>query len=309
MGAVVGENEGKVIVAFEDGGVRTFKSDLLSKGLTPVELPPAEARGLSEKLSGRKRKAPATLAERKKLSEKAAKATAARAAKANFQTFEQELAAFDGLFPGGFQDPSFISDERGVPGSTGKDGLKEAGIALVQAELSAERFQSASPEELFQSAQNAIQLSNIAFPIEGAIAFKSITEADRPAMLEALKDLLHGTGDYGQRFDRYAQSLKISDKSGKAKTATWPLVTLLPALHAPAEHVAVKPTVFAAQAALLGEDLQRSHPVNGEGYKRFLTVAKTTRDRLVAAGKSPRDLMDVYSFIYRAHAIKPAPKA
>lgn len=304
MGAIVGENEGKIVLVFEDGGLRTFKTAMLNVGLTAVELPTDDARALNEKLRGRKRSGPATLAEKKKRSAKAAKTAAAKLAKASFESFEAELAVFQEIFPEGFTDPRFLSEERGNAESTGKDGLKEAGIAIVQKELSAERFAQATPEELFDSAKRAIQTTNIAFPIEGVIPFRAIEEGDRAPMLEALKELLHGTGDYGTRLEQFAQSLKFKDKTGKVKPATWPIVTLLPALHQPTEHVAIKPTAFASQAALFGEEVQKTQPVSGAGYKSFLKVAVKTREKLLAAGHKPRDLMDVYSFIFRVHSQK-----
>lgn len=306
-GVVVGENEGKIVLVFEQGGLRTFKSEMLSKVLSTVPMAPAEARALSEKLRGRKqRSGPATLAEKRKLSAKAAKASANKRAKATFATFDAQLAQFLKLFPEGFKDPRFVAEERGDASLEGKGALKAGGIALAQSQLSPERFEQATPEELFDSAKSAIQATNIAFPIEGAIPFGGIAEEDRAPMLAALKDLLHGEGDYTARFDAFTQSLKLREKSGKAKTATWPLATLLPALYHPTEQVAVKPTYFASQASLVGDELQKSQPVTGAAYQRFLDVALATRTRLEAAGQEPRDLMDVYSFIWRTHSEKPA---
>jgi hypothetical protein len=46
--------------------------------------------------------------------------------------------------------------------------------------------------------------------------------------------------------------------------------------------------------------------VTASGYRQFFEVAKEMQQRLIGAGHHPRDLMDVYSFIWRTHAEKTA---
>lgn len=311
-GTVTEEAGDKVVVVFEhESSPKTFKKAMLDKGLTAVEMTPNEARELEEKLRGKRRPAVLTSAEKKKRDEKKAKTSAAKRATASFATFEAQLERFTTLYPDGFADERFISEERGDPKMSGKGGFKEAAMALVQTELTAAKFDDGVAGELFDAAKKAIQLANIAFPMEGAIPFGNIAEDDRGPMLTALKELLHGTSDYSERFEAFIKSLKLKDKQGKAKAATWPIATLLPALNNPSEHVAVKPTAFASQAALLGQDLQKSQALTGAGYARFLDVAKRTQELLTNKGQKPRDLMDVYSFISRTHSEKAAkpPKA
>jgi hypothetical protein len=74
---------------------------------------------------------------------------------------------FGKLFPGGFGGKTFLKEERGIPGVTEKSGDKEALIALAQSELSRERFETAAPEALFESAKKVLQGTTIIFPMEG----------------------------------------------------------------------------------------------------------------------------------------------
>jgi hypothetical protein len=304
LGTIIKDHEGKVTLVFQHAGAKVFLKSGLTKVLSQATLPEGEARDLDNDLRGRKRATRATAKDKKK----AAKSTAAQLAKATFPSFEAQLELFLKLFPGGFTDPTFVTEERGVPGATGKAGYKEAGIAFAAAQLSEERFANDPPEVLFQSAKKALQSTNIAHPIEGAIPFGGLAEADREAPIAALRTLLHGSGEYAPRFDAFVGSVHLKSKDGKPRPVTWPLATLLPALLRPDLHVAVKPTAFASQAAMLGYELKRSLPVTGAGYARFLEVALKTREKLLAAGQAPRDLMDVYSFIWRTHAEKPAEK-
>jgi len=224
---------------------------------------------------------------------------------ARFTTFAEQLAFFEKLFIGGFEGERFTLEERGPSGVKGKGGYKTAAIAMAQQELSPARFQSASAEELFESAKRVLSATNIVFPIEGPIPFGTIAEPDRPATVKALEHLLHGPGDLGPRLERFAGAINLKDKSGQGKQVTWPLATLFPGLYDPDHHVCVKPTSFAEEAATLELVAAASQPVTAAGYQQFLAVAKETQERLLAAGHRPRDLMDVYTFIWRTHSEKP----
>ncbi len=99
--------------------------------------------------------------------------------------------------------------------------------------------------------------------------------------------------------------MNIADADGKTKKLTWPLATILPAMYFPTEHVCVKPTYFEQQAPLAGLSANKSEAPSSAGYARFLEVARTTQKQLETAGHRPRDLMDVYSFIWRSQSYKP----
>jgi hypothetical protein len=148
--------------------------------------------------------------------------------------------------------------------------------------------------------------TNIVFPIEGAIPFRQLADGDREKAVAGLKDLLHGAGPYGERLERFAASLNLKDGKGEPKKVTWPLAMLFGGLFDPSQHVCVKPTAFANQALTLGVAVEKTQALNAAGYALFLEVATKTRALLVEAGHQPRDLVDVYSFIYTTHASKPA---
>lgn len=302
LGLVIEDLADRWVIVFETAGRKTFIKGK-AKTLEPAEVEPEALEALKTKLQGKG----ASRASTQTKAKGKAKAKAPKKAGGQFASFEAQLALFEKLFPGGFEGETFINDERGAEGATGKLGHKTAAIALTRAELSPERFDSAPPDEVFESARRILGATNIVFPIEGAIPFGGIAEEDRPAALAALKDLLHGQDDYGARLERFVAALNLKDKSGKVKKVTWPLATVFGALWAPDQHTCVKPTAFAAQGALLGSPVPPSQPVTAEGYRQFFEIAKETQKRLLDAGQRPRDLVDVYSFIWRTHAEKPAP--
>jgi hypothetical protein len=291
-GIVLEETAKDWTIFFQHAGRKRFIKEK-TKGLVVAELPDDEAAALRAKATGRQQGATA----------KTGRKRAAAAPRARFSSFEEQLESFERMFTGGFAGEKFVDEERGREGVTGKAGYKTAAIAAAQAELSPARFETASPDELFDAARRLLSMTNIVFPIEGPIPFGQIQ--DRPAAISALRDLLHGEDSYDARVGRFADSLKLADRNGKAKKVTWPMATVFGALYFPGEQTCVKPTSFAEEAATLGLQVSKSQPVSAMGYRQFLEVALQVRERLRAAGHEPRDMVDVYSFIWRTHAEKP----
>ncbi len=297
--ALLDDNEGKLVLFFENGGRRVFKKAQV-KGLKPAELSATEATTLDARLRG---KNPSAGVPRKPAKPKA---KAVRPVTAAFPSFDAQVRWFETFFPGGFAGEKFLNEERGSPEAKGKKGYKTAAIALAREKLTPERLASSTPDEVFEVAKKLLSFTNLLFPMEGPIPFKSLKEEDRAGFLAALTGLLHGEGPHAQRLERFADSVRISDANGKARKVTWPLATLLQALYDPEHHTFVKPTFFEKQALLFNLTADKSQAVTGANYDTFLDVARKTSERLVAAGHPPRDLMDVYSFIWRSHAEQPA---
>jgi hypothetical protein len=292
------EKDGKLILAFEHGGRRVFVKSQV-KGLESVQLGDEEGRTMEARMRGKHAHGGAAKKPAK------AKAKAVRPPPTVFPSFDAQVRWFETFFPGGFAGEKFISEERGAPEAKGKKGYKAAAIKLAQEQLSPERLASATPEEIFAVSKKLLAFTNLVFPIEGPIPFTSMKEEDRAGFVAALGELLHGEGPHGPRFEKFADSVRIWDAAGQGRKVTWPLATLLQALYTPAQHTFVKPTVLEQQAHLLNLTADRHSPVTGTSYERFMDVARKTSERLVAAGHQPRDLMDVYSFIWRSHKEQP----
>jgi hypothetical protein len=290
LGLVVEDQPGNWVLMFEHAGRRKFIKEK-AKTLVTVTLAPEAMEALHAKLHGRH----AARAGAKPKSKKPSKNVA------RFITFDDQMKLFEKMFPGGFEGESFSNGEReGKP----KGGSKTAGIALAQAELSPERFANGTADEMFSVAKKVLSATNMVFPIEGSIPFNSLAEEDRPAAMAGLKELLHGDGEYAARLEQFASSMHLKDKSGKAKKITWPLATIFGALYYPDEQICVKPTAYAAESATLAIAVEKSQPVAAAGYRQFFKIAKAVQEKLAAAGQKPRDMVDIYSFIYRTHAEK-----
>lgn len=287
------------VLFFENGGEKKLLKKVADSMLSPAKLDANALAALTARASGRKPKAAP------KPTGGLIKKKVPRGAGPRFATFADQLATFEKLYPGGFAGEAYAKNERGVA-ENNDDGDKEYGIALAQKTLSKEAFASGTTDSLYDAALAVLKATTIVFPIEGAIPFKTLQGADREAAVNAIKDLLHGGGDYGERIAKFATALQLKDSKGVAKKVTWPLATVWAALLDPKTFTAVKPTAFAGQGQTVGVTVDKSAPLNGEGYSKFLEVVKKTQDALVAAGQQPRDLLDVYTFIWRTHADKPA---
>ena len=108
-----------------------------------------------------------------------------------------------------------------------------------------------------------------------------------------LVELLYGEKNYGLRFDNFVATLEV------AGSATWPIATLLPALIYPQHHVFVKPTFMKKQALILDIDPKYDTSPNSTTYTQFQKTAEATLELLKEAGQRPRDLWDVYTFIWK----------
>jgi hypothetical protein len=297
LGLVLEDRPDRWVLVFEHGGRKMFMK-AGAKALVPVALD-AEALGALHAKVHRRHGARGGARPPGRARPTTKKVVA------RHHTFTEQLAYFEAHFPGGFDNAVFREEVRAA-GPKPKAGYKAAAMALAREELTSERFKSATPEELFESARRVIKSTSIVFPIEGASPFGALAEQDRAPVVLGLEQLLHGQGDFGLRVERFAASVHLKGRDGAAKRATWPLATVFAALYFPGDQVCVKAEPFAKQAATLGLPAEASPAVSAAAYRRFFDVAKETQRRLLEAGHQPKDLIDVYSFIWRTHKEKAA---
>ena len=287
----VGTEDSKLILRFEDGRERKVREGALSE-FQVMDFPPVQARAIVAKIRGlegvgtsKSSKRPATSRSRMKL---------ARV----LPTFEEQLRLFEQRYPGGFQGDTYINNERGVAGAKGSKGYKAAAIARAGKDLAESEFNLRSTEEMFAVAKSLMGATNIVHPQEGSIPFGSTPPGARAPFVAALRDLLHGTDEFGPRFDRFVDSIQLKDGEGEPRRTTWPVATIFSALYFPDQHVAVKPTFFQNQAEILGLPLRYVPEPNGTTYEEFRLIAEATRSALLEHQHDPRDLMDAYTFIW-----------
>ncbi|AUX49142.1 hypothetical protein SOCE26_106870 [Sorangium cellulosum] len=311
LGYLVEERDEKRFYDFEDGHNHSIAKAFWSK-LEPVQLADDEASALEARIRGLRDRPSA-----------AAKKARVRVAAPPVTSFDEQIATFEAQFEGGFGGPHFVADERGFAGGEPTEGgssgskngatAKKKSKAFKQSAIETARALLAKGElEALLAAGNLADFmeritkvhkaaTGLLHPLGDLIPFNKMAAEHHRAYAEAVVDLLYGTDDYAARFDRLAGVLAA------AKVVTWPLATILSALVNPAEHVFVKPSFFEKQAAVLGFDLAYDRAPSSEGYARMQALARELERRLRERALAPRDLMDVYSFLWRTISPPKAP--
>jgi hypothetical protein len=268
---IVAERDGKIHLACEDGEEHAIAISHRAQ-LVSVTPSPEERDALVAQIQGKRTAAQARAARAAKL--KAQKPKAPRAPKL---TFDEQVTRFQQLSPGGFV------------------AARDPGMESARALLSAEAL--AGPDG-FANLTTVVGATTLLHPMEGQIPLRAIPEAHRAPIAAALRELLHGAGDYGPRFDAWVAAFNAARPEGATKGPSWPLTTLVPALYSPSEHVFVKPKLFQEQAKTLALPLEYVSLPNGVVYEQFRGVLRAVEGKLREAGLSPRDLMDVAGFVW-----------
>lgn len=277
-------------VVFEDGASRTFKREGFS--LVQVELPVEEAAALGSTLLGSK---VAGGSGRTRVAKK--KPVKARPA-AEPLTFAHQIELFREAFPRGFADASFGAQERGAE-TIGK----AAATTLAKELLSRDRLEAlvaaGDYAQVFEAVKSVVRATrNMLHPRSETLDFEATPETAHEAFARALVGLLYGEGPYEVRFEAFVAALAT-------KRPYWTLTTLFPALLHPEAYAFAKPLLEQQQARILGMEVPPAGRPTHAGYLVYAAVVEGVRDRLVAAGLKPSDLLDVYSFMRKTLSTKP----
>lgn len=273
---------------FENGGERTFMHG--PSRLMELELPADECEALAKLLL--RQRGPARSSKKKASSAKPKKSEPAI-------TLERQAELFDARFAGGFADPAYVREERGTADQPNIDAL----IAVAREHLAKDRLDAALAsgafDEVYAGAAKVLDAAKpLAFAKTDRPVFDKIADHSRFAL--ALREVLYGEGPYAPRFDAFAKSLG-------AKGVPWTIATVFAAAVHPNEHVVVRSTTSQKQARTLGVLEPSIAAPNGEEYAKHLAVAHALRDRLMALGRTPRDLFDVCTFSWRTLGKSAAP--
>jgi hypothetical protein len=281
VGVFAGEKDGKRRYLFENGEERTLASgfDQLMKR---VERPTSEQQlafaRLQKVLAGRAKNDPD--------------------GKPPGFTLSSQLVKFRETYPSGFSDPNWIEGVRG-----GANGRLRTALAAAEERLSAKALDSLtstrSPADAWQVVRDVLASSGLVPAAQLALT-QSSGERGLPG---AIRELLHGTGAYDKRFDRFVTTFTAAFGAPPG----WELVTALSALVHPLDHVCVEPTMFRKQVKAVSAQRSVSARPSGSGYGTFLSVARLIANKLTEQGEVPRDLMDVRNFI--VFTMKPVSKA
>ncbi|MEM7155839.1 MAG: hypothetical protein AAF799_23515 [Myxococcota bacterium] len=279
MAVLLWEREGKRGYRFEGGDERTFK-----EGYYHFFQPTAAIGDAAERLL-------ASLA----VEAKADPATARRAKRAATPTLVELIAVFHEEYAGGFGDAAWTSKVRGVGARRRAKKHREAAVAHAAELLAKEALDgllaSNDAAAVVERAVTVLKATDLVTKTQLAALASA---APTMGLAKALRDLMYEPDVDGAHFDRLARMLGRSPE-GKV---SWPLMTALRAVVDPAGDVVVRPSVFRAMAEVVMPSLSRRVRPHGGYYNRYVAMVRDLRDALVERGEAPRDLLDVYDFMW-----------
>ena len=217
-------------------------------------------------------------------------------------TMGDGIAHFNHLFPLGFADPKYLSGEGVEDGGAGneRDYKWRVHERFVETLGEGRGEKLLSDNEIPQLVEKICVIANInLLSLYESSAFREGIRADERAAtsyLAALFDFLR-SGPQQQTFEALVDALYgLPIEEGRARAATWPVLTLFPYLADPSRFMFLKPGATKECAARLRFDLRYDSALNWETYETLMVMSEQLLERLRPLGA--RDFIDVQSFVW-----------
>jgi hypothetical protein len=286
---LAGAANGKRRYLFEDGEERTL-ADGYYQMMRRVAQPDVEQLAVHGRLRG-------TLAAREGRSSDP---------KAPGGSFPEQLARLHKIYRDGLSDPQWSSAIRGENEQQRATRHRQPVLDEARELLSRKAFDSQLGKQHHAPTmwEQLIAILRRTDLVPGAqLESNPLSPELMRALNVALGSLLHGTGAYEPRFDRYLAALTAAF----GQTPEWELATAPSAIVHPKEHVCVEPTSFRKQLKLNGYKRSVMLPPSSAAYKTFLNGARFVANKLAEHHELSRDMLDVRDFIVLT--VRPPSKA
>ncbi len=207
-------------------------------------------------------------------------------------TQQEALDRFLALFPGGFNDPTYLAEERNY-----KLEASALFAKLLSPEIRMECIREQRVDALVEAALQIDGSTALISPFEKA-AFRDGLKDPQAALtfFGALSALIDSPAPSAGSFETLARAVEALPAT-KGRVFTWPIVTVFPFLASPGQYLFLKPESTRNEAARLQHDLKYESAPNWVTYASALSMAERLKAELAELGC--RDMIDVQSFIYR----------
>jgi hypothetical protein len=209
-------------------------------------------------------------------------------------TFDQAVKSFVHRYPLRFEDPKYLENERDYKWDAHTYLAIElapwiSGSAAVTSDI-------ARLTEI--GICGAAVKVNLLSPYEQMARREGLKdESAARTFFVRLFDLLKAPSPDDIHFAPYIHAVQsLPAEVGRARVATWPILTIMPYLIAPNRFMFLKPEVTKKAADRLLFDLLYSSKLSWATYSRLLKVSQLLIDRLRPL--EARDYIDVQSFIF-----------
>lgn len=197
------------------------------------------------------------------------------------------------VFPGGFQDETYLAWERDYKWEAHRLWLERiGGKQQFRAKLDERRHAEVAAEAVRIESSRALLFSFEKMALRDAVVR---SPSGAVAFADGLHDWLHGPGGERDRFDRWVEVVQGLPRR-QTRVATWPVLTVFGFIARPRVHCYLKPLATRRAAEACGYDLHYSSRPSWSTYSSLLDFCATVRDEL--GDLRPRDMIDIQSFLW-----------
>ncbi|MBW2529332.1 MAG: hypothetical protein JRI23_34465 [Deltaproteobacteria bacterium] len=282
LAIVVRERDGRYDVQFQDGAMRAMAKEFLEL-LVPVDRPADETSSALRDLTAMSGMA---LARSARDSEAGTRAI----------SLDEQIGYFLEQYEDGFDDDQWTKRVRGIGQRRRAKGHRDPVIQMARELLSAqaidELLEQLRPDEVLDRALRIMKSTSLISKAQ-LRPFEELGMQRHTLFARALRDLLYGDTDFELAFVKFQQVFRHTPSD-----LSWAATTLWLALVEPDEHLCVRPAVLADQARWMAPVLRMPSGPDGRIYLRLRDMVLAVRDELRKRGLPPRDVMDVYDFMW-----------
>lgn len=212
-------------------------------------------------------------------------------------SLKQGIDAFIKQYPLGFNDPQYLGDEPEGERNY-KWGAHLKWVELMGAGKAAELLAKDDIQELVRRLEQVEGMLNLLSPYEKMALRDALrNETLTRQYFKTLLDLLNAQEATEGSFTAYAEAVtSLPKEEGKARVATWPVLTLFPFISRPDRFMFLKPEATRGCAERLAFNLEYDAALNWKTYQKLLMMSDMLMNYLRPLGA--RDMIDVQSFIF-----------
>jgi hypothetical protein len=195
------------------------------------------------------------------------------------------------IFPGGFQDPTYVDWERSYKWDAHRRWADALDKTTFRSLLDARAYNDAATAAVRIESRTNLLFSFEKMAVRDAVS----TRAGARAFATGLAAWLHGPGSERDRFQAWCATVAELPRF-QTRVATWPVVTVFGFIARPRVHLMLKPTVAKRAAEACGFPLRYASRPQWDTYSSLLEFARAVRDDL--RPMRPRDMIDIQSFLW-----------
>lgn len=215
-------------------------------------------------------------------------ASASAVSGASFLALPDAIQKFLTEYPGGFTGERYLQAERNY-----KDKAHEACVSLLGEPDITKLLRDGNHAEICDRARRVESATNLLASFE-KIQFNAALKLpdNQKLFAEHLVDNLYGHDEEKVRFEKLASVLD------QMQIAKWPVVTYFGYIRFPESRIFIKPEVTRNAASVCGWEISYKPDLNWMTYIGVRGLFEHIRSALLDAGLSPRDMIDVQSFVW-----------